>query len=134
MNNYPLMMIIGFSTDELLVDWKFRTIIHCFLIAAVLGVFIHFHLKFLLSLEQIEEQRKQTIQSAKLSSLGEMASGIAHEINNPLTIIMATAQKMKKRREENEKAFQSQIDKIRTTTDRIAKIIKGLHFFLARFL
>ena len=35
----------------------------------------------------IEEQRKQMIEKTKLASLGEMAAGIAHEINNPLMVI-----------------------------------------------
>src|SRR3989339_503807 len=36
---------------------------------------------------QIREQEKQLFQNIKLKALGEMAGGIAHEINNPLTII-----------------------------------------------
>ncbi len=35
----------------------------------------------------LEEQRARSVESAKLASLGEMASGMAHEINNPLAII-----------------------------------------------
>ncbi|MCH7819013.1 MAG: response regulator [Candidatus Marinimicrobia bacterium] len=37
------------------------------------------------------ELREQLVNAEKLASLGEMASKIAHEINNPLTIIMAQA-------------------------------------------
>lgn len=39
------------------------------------------------SQELIIEQQQTLIHSAKLSALGEMSAGIAHEINNPLTII-----------------------------------------------
>ena len=51
--------------------------------------------------QQREIQRKlkvneaAMITSAKLASLGEMASGIAHEINNPLAIILGKAQQLK---------------------------------------
>jgi signal transduction histidine kinase len=35
----------------------------------------------------IEEQRVKLLHTAKLTSLGEMAGGIAHEINNPISIV-----------------------------------------------
>ena len=38
---------------------------------------------------EIELQRQALVNSSRLASLGEMAGGIAHEINNPLAIIMA---------------------------------------------
>jgi len=37
--------------------------------------------------QQIEHQREQLAQVARLATLGEMAAGIAHEINQPLTAI-----------------------------------------------
>jgi two-component system NtrC family sensor kinase len=37
-----------------------------------------------------EELRSQLVHASKLASLGELAAGIAHEINNPLAIIAAT--------------------------------------------
>jgi integral membrane sensor domain MASE1 len=36
---------------------------------------------------ELQERQQQLVQAAKLASLGEMAAGIAHEINNPLTNI-----------------------------------------------
>ncbi len=40
---------------------------------------------------QLETSRMQVVSSARLSALGMMAGGIAHEINNPLGIIHAYA-------------------------------------------
>ncbi|MBU2509833.1 histidine kinase [bacterium] len=41
--------------------------------------------------EKKDEMRLQLVHATKLASIGEMSAGIAHEINNPLAIILATS-------------------------------------------
>jgi signal transduction histidine kinase len=131
LENYHFSVIVGLSVDEFLLDWKIRTCTNLFVIVFFLAISAHFLFNFLFSLEQLEEQRKQSIQAAKLSSLGEMASGIAHEINNPLTIISAYARSLKRSNNEgsNDQKINVSADKIILTVDRIARIIKGLRSF-----
>ena len=38
---------------------------------------------------ELEEQQAQLIQTEKLASLGQMAAGVAHEINNPVSYVMS---------------------------------------------
>lgn len=45
----------------------------------------------LVMVEKKEELRHQLFHVAKLASVGELATGVAHEINNPLAIIVATS-------------------------------------------
>jgi PAS domain S-box-containing protein len=71
----------------------------------------------------------QMIQSNKMASLGEMASGIAHEINNPLAIIKMTALQMQKNVTDESTILKNGIAKIDSTVDRISKIIQGLRTF-----
>lgn len=79
-----------------------------------------------------KECEKKLLLSSKMASLGEMASGIAHEINNPLTIINGKAMKLRMQLAQEtvdpEKTREA-LWKIEATTERIAKIIKGLRSF-----
>jgi two-component system NtrC family sensor kinase len=78
------------------------------------------------------ELESKLAESAKLSALGEMAGGVANEINNPLAIIRGSANTLRKRINDQNFDVQSakkDIEKIEVTVDRITKIIKGLKTF-----
>ncbi len=80
--------------------------------------------------EKIQEQK--LIHSSKMSNLGEMSAGIAHEINNPLSVILSRAYILKNSIEKNnfnsDKMYQ-EVNKIYDNCLRISKIIKGLKAF-----
>jgi C4-dicarboxylate-specific signal transduction histidine kinase len=67
--------------------------------------------------------------ASKLSALGEMSAGIAHEINNPLTIISSSASYLAKGLEKDKltkEQILASIDKIKATVLRISRIIQGM--------
>jgi PAS domain S-box-containing protein len=76
-------------------------------------------------------QREKLVAAAKMSSLGEMAGGIAHEINNPLAIIIGKTTQMKRRlkAEYPVTSLNEEIDIIENTAKRISAIINGLSAF-----
>ena len=99
--------------------------------------------KFIISaVEDITESREkdaelkaahsQLISSSKMSALGEMAGGIAHEINNPLAIINSRAELIEKRilkGDHDTNKIVTDLTSIKATAERIAKIVRGLRSF-----
>ena len=81
------------------------------------------------SQKKLKEQQIMLTSSAKFSAVGEMAGGIAHEINNPLAIIKAKAdrliRKVSAKKMDNDKII-SEIKDIDNTIERITKIVHGL--------
>jgi signal transduction histidine kinase len=80
----------------------------------------------------IREQQIRAVGSSKMASLGEMAAGIAHEINNPLAIISGHAQQLKDMVETGDlvkSEMATLADKVDQTALRISKIIRSLRFF-----
>ena len=85
-----------------------------------------------LAIEEIESQRMNMLEAAKMASLGRLAGGISHEINNPLLVISALAQKTLHclSKDQIEKVdLVKNLKKIDETVFRMAKIIKSMRSF-----
>lgn len=79
-----------------------------------------------------ETQQALTIYAAKMSTLADMAGGIAHEINTPLAVILTLASQIREMAEEGDldnKVFIKSMKTIEDTTEKIAHIISGLRTF-----
>lgn len=79
--------------------------------------------------DQISEFQMKMINSAKYSALGEVAAGIAHEINNPLAIIVARAVSVQRKIEQGPfdvEKVKLALQQISDTSFRITKIVSGL--------
>jgi C4-dicarboxylate-specific signal transduction histidine kinase len=85
--------------------------------------------KVLQKTELIIQQRQQLEYSSKMSTLGEMAGGIAHEINNPITMISLSNRLIRKlvQKQDMDSAKLGKLcDDIDNTVVRITKITTGL--------
>jgi C4-dicarboxylate-specific signal transduction histidine kinase len=77
--------------------------------------------------------RQQAVQTAKFASLGEMAGGVAHEINNPLTILKGRAQQIADLLKGSENSSiedaREAAQSLQRNIDRIARIVRGMRSF-----
>ncbi len=80
------------------------------------------------ALEEKERTQKQLIQAEKLAALGIVAAGIAHEVKNPLAIIIQGVEYLKST-VESDKTLLDVTERIKRSALRADNIIKGLLSF-----
>lgn len=73
---------------------------------------------------ELKETQAQLIQTEKLSSLGQLAAGVAHELNNPLTGIMTFSHLL--RNAIKDESARGDLEIIIRETTRCKEIIKGI--------
>jgi PAS domain S-box-containing protein len=79
--------------------------------------------------QELEASRAQMVFSSRLSALGMMAGGIAHEINNPLAVIHASAGNISRMAESGSlpvPVVLKNSNRISQTADRISRIVRSL--------
>ncbi len=75
--------------------------------------------------KNLAEAKMQLFQSDKMASLGRLAAGVAHEINNPLTGVLTYSSFLLKRTKDNPE-LQENLEVIVRETIRSREIVKGL--------
>ncbi len=82
--------------------------------------------------QELKNAQEQLIQSAKMAAVGQLASGTAHEINNPLTVILGQTQLLLKQYTESGEVRESLLE-IEEYTNRCKRIIKDLLGFSRQY-
>ena len=79
------------------------------------------------ALEEIQRTQSQLIQSAKLAAVGELVSGVAHELNNPLTGILGLSDLLMDA--ERDESKQRELEMINSEAKRSIRIVQNLLAF-----
>jgi signal transduction histidine kinase len=77
-----------------------------------------------------EEERQKVIDASKLATIGEMAAGIVHEINQPLTVITLAlnnlGELLQSGREIEREKISSKVSKLKDQVTRVSKIVGNM--------
>ncbi len=129
LDKYPLTVFVARSLSEIIRDWKIQTVILSFSFLILLFLTGIFLVKYYKGYLQLENQKAELINNARMSSVGLMAASIAHEINNPLTIIggrASTGLKAIREQEVSKEKIEQAFVKIIDAQNRISKLISGI--------
>jgi len=79
------------------------------------------------SLARLRDTQAQLVQAGKMSALGQLVSGVAHELNNPLSVIIGYGQLLLNRNIPD--PLRRPVELMVQQGDRMAKIVRNLLYF-----
>ena len=81
--------------------------------------------------QELEHSQRQLLQAAKLASVGELASGVAHELNNPAEILLMRTSSLAQEIEQCQLSAETaeDVEVIQRQVEKISRIVSGLVTF-----
>lgn len=125
-----------YSKSRILNLSKIEFVLFCLIVLLLIYEFfkiiIPIKRRLLFQIEELRRKDQVIGHSSKLAAIGELAAGIGHEINGPLTIIKAYLTKLKResyKNNSNEDNILNSFEKIEGSANQIENIVKGLRTF-----
>jgi PAS domain S-box-containing protein len=79
--------------------------------------------------ENLRRTQEQLLQSEKMAAVGQLISGVAHELNNPLTAILGYSQLLKSEEEMTHPRGADYVEKLHKQAQRTQRIVESLLSF-----
>jgi signal transduction histidine kinase len=139
--SYPLVVTVGLAVDDKLEAWhaETRKIVLLALAATVLlvglGVYLIREIATRAQTEDyIQDLQSELIHVSRLSTMGQMATTLAHELNQPLTAITSYLQGLKRLAQGkfDQSTAIEVIDRIVMQASRAGEVIRRLREFVAK--
>ena len=137
--NSPFILLLVKEKAEIMQNWyELRKNLVIFFLGSFVVIFLVFYViptYIIQSLYEAEQTHSRAIQrleeTARLASLGRLAAGVAHEINNPLAIINEKAGLIKdlmtfKEEYKHDKRLEGLIDSVLESVERCGAVTKQL--------
>ncbi len=103
------------------------------ILGTLVGILLSFVTGYFITIYIIKSAKKkdimqaQLVQSSKLASLGTLASGVAHELNNPLAIITGQVYLLKHFGKDS--SFEERLEELEQSARRMEKIVGNLRSY-----
>ena len=79
------------------------------------------------NLDRLQQAQTQLVQQERLAGIGQLVSGVAHELNNPLTAVMGYSDLLKEQAAEN--GMKQKLERLGTEARRMKRIVDNLISF-----
>jgi PAS domain S-box-containing protein len=76
--------------------------------------------------ERLREAQLQLIQAEKMESVGRLAAGVAHEVKNPLTVILMGVEYLRQRFDQFEPEVVTLLEDMEASTRKANTVVRGL--------